>query len=479
MVVINGGLMNTFDYHFIFDDIIDGYSKVCLIDYTQSESISFDISVGDANIHLLNETHLSSIQADLLDLATAIHFADKLALPKKDRSIHIKLSLSLRHPAVFTQNKSLLHDLLSWYTRDNWHFQFQSRKAKKRQSEHHMPQFALCSTLKSVEFALWSGGLDSLAGLQTRLLNSENKHFALIGTGSNNIMRKTQQRVFQTLHYLPHASGRLRYLPVPINAKYGERYPHNQTHRARGIVFLLIGTVCALNAGCKKLHVYETGIGAINLPLPGGIGRDHSKAVHPISLIKMEQFISSISKESFRIENPFLFSTKAEMCATLQQFPHIISETISCDQLHREKYIQCGYCSSCILRRQAILAAGIKDQTKYLIPHGMEPHAKHLDYWNLMTGQIHILDKALNTPEPFFHLGRSYPSDLPDVVNCMAHRANQSSNTIEDQLVKLYRTYVQEWQTLTPTLQDAITTCGGKKEQYLEDEKWQQMHLIN
>lgn len=470
--------MKNFDYQFIFDDIIDGYSKVYLSKSTQSEPINFDISIGDADIQSLNGNPLSPIQADLLDLATAINFADKLAIPKKSRSIQIQLSLPLRHPEIFMQNKALLHDLLSWYTKDNWHFQFQSRKSKKRQSERFVNQLALPSTLEAVECALWSGGLDSLAGLQTRLLNGANENFALIGTGSNNIMRRAQQRVFQTLHYLPHASSRLRFLHVPIHANYGERYAHNQSHRARGIVFLLIGAVCTLSAGCKKLHVYETGIGAINLPLPGGVGRDHSKAVHPISLIKMEQFISSVIKESFLIENPFVFSTKAEMCASLKQIPHLIFETISCDRLRREKYIQCGFCSSCILRQQALSAAGIKDQTKYLIPHGKKPQERHLSYWKLMNQQVATLNDALNSSDPPFHLSMAYSNDLPDIINWIANRNDQNNTEIEQKIVKLYRTYVREWQGSAIFIQDDLTGVRNH-EHYLEGERWRQMKLIN
>jgi len=41
-------------------------------------------------------------------------------------------------------------------------------------------------------------------------------------------------------------------------------------------------------------------------------------------------------------------------------------ETISCDRLHREKPMQCGYCSSCLLRRQALAVQRVEDQTCYI-----------------------------------------------------------------------------------------------------------------
>ena len=233
-----------------------------------------------------------------------------------------------------------------------------------------------------------------------------------------------------------------------------------------------------LSVGCKQLNVYETGIGAINLPLPGGVGRDHSKAVHPVSLIKMERFISHLIGEPFLIDNPFIFSTKAMMCNSIACYPSLTFETISCDRLHREKYIQCGYCSSCILRRQALMAANIKDQTKYLIPHGKNPSERHLIYWKLMNQQVNTIEDALDSSEPFFNLSMSYPNDLSDLAYYLADRVNQSRYAIEEKIVKLYRTYVREWRGFAEYILDDMTHTKNS-EHYLEVGKWQQMQLIN
>lgn len=467
------------DYQFYFDDIVDGFSHVNLVDKLGSKTIDFDVSIEDNPIYFLSGRCLSTLEADLLDLATAIHFADKLAMPRKNRIISVHVILRLRNYEIFNDKNSLLQDLLSFYTGDHWTFEFRSRKSPKRQSEHPLSrQMSLPSVRDLTEFALWSGGLDSLAGLQNRLLRDGNKNFVLIGTGSNNIMRKTQQQVFQSLYYLPHSSGRMQFAHIPINGNYGGRYSQNQSHRARGIVFLLVGVACALNAGQNKLHVYETGIGAINLPYPGGVGSDHSKAVHPISLIKLERFISDVNSKAFMLENPFIFATKAEMCSSLKSTSQLIAETISCDRLHRERYIQCGFCSSCILRRQALASAGIRDQTKYLIPYGKKPQSWHLLYWQLMDKQVQKLDEDLSSPEPFFYLGKSYSSDLPDIVSNLAVRQGRDEKDIERELVRLFRTYVREWKGVANSI---LSTMKDNKycEHYLEDKKWQQMQLIN
>lgn len=468
--------MDAYDYKFIFEDMVDGYSSVSLYKSDQSSPNNFVIDIDDFPIHLLKGKRLSSIQADLLDLAIAIHFTDKLAIPKKKRSIDIHIYLPLRCPDIFTQAGPKLHDLLFWYTKDYWHFHFRQREAGKRMSERlSVGYLSLYDLPEFTEFALWSGGLDSLAGLQTRLLESSDKHFVLVGTGSNNIMRKTQHRVFWTLNALPHASGRLHLLHIPIKVEYEARYIQNQTHRARGVVFLLVGAVCALANGVNKLSVYETGIGAINLHLPGGVGRDHTKAVHPISLIDMGDFISGIVGSNFTFENPFLFSTKAEMCSSLKEFSLPIIETISCDRLHREKYIQCGFCSSCILRRQALTAAGIKDKSKYLVPNGRKPESRHYAYWNKMNQQIHIIDQALSAPNAWFELCLEYPDDLPDIVNRIAQKEGYVESVIKENLIQLYKTYVREWESVANLIHNALTDATDST---LEDERWQQMYLI-
>jgi hypothetical protein len=224
------------------------------------------------------------------------------------------------------------------------------------------------------------------------------------------------------------------------------------------------------------LHVYENGIGAINLPLPGGVGRDHSKAVHPISLIKIGEFVSRLARTKLSVENPFIFSTKAEMCHSLRHNLFPLFETITCDRLRREKYIQCGFCSSCILRRQALAAAGIKDKTRYLIPYARKSEPRHQVYWNKMSQQINIIETAVNTSEAWYQLSREYSGDLPDIVSEMTIKNIYKNHTLEDRLVRLYRTYVREWRKVSHLVSREMTLELGNYD--LEEGRWQQMHLI-
>ena len=66
-----------------------------------------------------------------------------------------------------------------------------------------------------------------------------------------------------------------------------------------------------------------------------------------------------------RIENPFMFATKAEMCRALSQagLADVVRETVSCDGYPQRVpgQAQCGCCTSCVLRRQGLFCGGLAD----------------------------------------------------------------------------------------------------------------------
>ncbi len=465
------------DYTFIFDDIVDGYSSVSIRKSNRSTSDLFRISINESAICIYSGTKISALQADLIDLAVAIHFTDKLTPPRKKTSNNIHVRLPLRCPEIFNYKIELLSDLLSWYTRDNWQFNFVNRKSVKRNSErknltlidnpiHQFP----------VEYALWSGGLDSLAGLKSRMLENYEKHFVLVGIGSNRIMQSRQKQVFHTLNWLSKNNGRLHYLNVPIEANYGKRYFKNSTNRARGLVFILVGIVAAMANKKNRLNIYENGIGAINLAFPGGVGRDHSRAVHPRSLMKIENYINQIINCGFSIVNPFIFLTKAEMCSSLHEEPIPVFETISCDRLHREKYIQCGYCSSCILRRLSLVSANIIDRTKYFVPHGRNPEGRHLAYWRKMNEQVRVIKKGLDSDDDWVQLCIDYPDNLRETAIALAGSKRCEESCVINSILRLYRKYVNEWNNSSSIIFQSLKNKNC--DSLVEARKWRQMCLI-
>jgi hypothetical protein len=218
-------------------------------------------------------------------------------------------------------------------------------------------------------------------------------------------------------------------------------------------VFLLIGAACAALQGLSTLTLYENGIGAINLPYcDAEVGLDHSLSVHPLSLLRMEELITQLLGTTFTLHNPFLFQTKAEMCQALlasQNWERLILATFTCDRPHRDHPQQCGYCSSCLLRRQALAALKVEDPTPYVIT-ALSPSERTLqpsdgDYLRAMHAQIETFRACLQASDPWEDLSTNFPS-LAAIVDELYAGKGMLQNLVIEQLTRLYTRYVQEWE---------------------------------
>jgi hypothetical protein len=207
--------------------------------------------------------------------------------------------------------------------------------------------------------------------------------------------------------------------------RYGQRFDSSKIQelklsRARGVVFTLLGCACAYLMGQQVLYLYENGIGAINLPYrESAVGLDHSRSVHPLTLVMVSDVVSQLLGKEFQVKNPFLFSTKAEMCKSLanngrDDLPPL---TMSCDSPHRQKPVQCGYCSSCLLRRQSLAASSIKDKTRYVVLHGERQVKEPSKCFLNMQAQVRTLDSLFAvSDEPWKTLTKKFPI-LDDIVD--------------------------------------------------------------
>ena len=134
-------------------------------------------------------------------------------------------------------------------------------------------------------------------------------------------------------------------------------------------------------------------------------------------------------------------------------------ETISCDRLHRERPMQRGYCSSCILRRQALAVHGIKAQTCYIATARpvesqtfLRPKHAHL---LAMLHQVRELRAILSPRSPWDSFVDTYPR-LADVVDRTAPHINMAPEVMRERLIQLYRTYACEWDS------DGVRTVSEK-----------------
>jgi hypothetical protein len=213
------------------------------------------------------------------------------------------------------------------------------------------------------------------------------------------------------------------------------------------------------------LHVYENGIGAINLPYrKSAVGLDHTRSVHPEALLGVGLLMTELIDDNFKVLNPFLFHTKAEMMKSLAEDARdaridLASQTSSCDSPHRkaQQPTQCGYCSSCVLRKQALAASQLEDNTQYIVPHGNPPAENIRLYLDSMLAQVATLRERLK-PSPqeddqWWALSQRFP-ELNDIVDRTHTEENITLLEMRHQLIRLFQSHVSEWDLVMPLLRE-------------------------
>jgi 7-cyano-7-deazaguanine synthase in queuosine biosynthesis len=311
---------------------------------------------------------LPPLYADAIDIAVAAHCADRLSLrgnKKRGWGRDLRLKIPVRCLPVWQSPsvRDALFEALQFLTQDGWQIDFDQKAGEFRQSETQEHLFEL-SEVQAVEVCLYSGGLDSFAGLAARISDQPKHHYLCLSVTPNHRQRQRQREQLALLH--KELDTKITHIPVRYCLRDAEKHPQEPTRRTRGFLFGIIGGVTALKAGSSTLHLYENGVGAINLPLDGSqIGIDNSRSVHPITLRLLSRLLSLLGGQEFVINNECLHLTKAEMCrhSAVKRVSSEIAHTFSCDgfPVRRHKFAQCGFCTSCILRRQALEAASLAD----------------------------------------------------------------------------------------------------------------------
>jgi 7-cyano-7-deazaguanine synthase in queuosine biosynthesis len=450
--------MRNINYKFVFPDISERRETVQIIDIDSNQTIaSPKVAIDDSNLFSSAFTYIPSLIADLVDLALAIHFSDRMTPYGNGNSRRITVSLPVRNPEQLTSYSHDLQMLLWWNTLDHWEFNFFLRANRSRTIE--IQKYLPLQTGQPLEVALWSGGLDSVAGFLHRQSVSPETSFLLVGTGSNQNAFDAQKKIFESMRqYSPAHIGLIQ---IPFYWSKTKDVPaKNRYARSRGLVFLLIGAIAAYLQGQNKLCVYENGIGAINLPFNRAAkGIDHTRSVHPRSLLLTADLLSRIMEVEFSIDNPFLFSTKSEMCNALQSYPpDILNSVTTCDRRQRSDFHECGWCSSCLLRRQALWIAEISDPTHYHVPHGLSQGAEllpeKLQYYYAMDKQVCWLEEVLTLSDPWKTLFNSSINTL-SFVNHYADWKKIPESDIRSQVIDLYRRHVKEWKLFKPVLRES------------------------
>jgi 7-cyano-7-deazaguanine synthase in queuosine biosynthesis len=401
--------------------------------------------------------------ADLVDLAMSVYYADRRAVRVRSRYRltgvrDFDVRLPVRDLELWRRSEVAggLADILYWFTEDRWTFTFTSRQAHPRPSETEQYLFLLPVQQPNIT-VLFSGGLDSLAGMVTQLEQYKDYAFVLLSGCTHRHMAAIQSDLVRELRRHWHNTSREL---ISIRVPFGIHKPQGDSteevsQRSRGFVFLLLGAVAAVMAKSQSLWVCENGMGAVNLWMnEGQLGIDNARGVHPLSLLYMRAFLNLILQQPLRIENPFQFSTKAQMCQPLKRIGlnHLIAKTVSCDSfpLRIRGVQQCGLCTSCLLRRLALHTAGLEhiDLGK-IYRYDVKGSLAGVDEKRMyplwaMLDHVDRLSDCLSSESPWETLTETFPEIL-EIQEEMVRHDGGNPQAIANAYVQMYQTYAAEW----------------------------------
>lgn len=299
---------------------------------------------------------------DLLAIAAGIYTIDRLVRRSYQSSVHgpareIRIRARVSDPDFWSIQSAALQSALMTLSGDQWCFEFEQGPVCQWQTSLLEAHDTVC---------LYSGGLDSLAGLATRLAETSDRVTSV------------------TMVHVARLRARVEGHIAGLNSHFGKRvFPlfvrmalinpppldeQEQSQRCRGFIFAALGIGAAHALGAQRIEVYENGVGALNVPLMQGMsvsGRT-TKGCHPRFLSQMSELGAAVLDRPMSFLLPHSLRTKAELVSVLRPptLRDLAVSSFSCihtSPRERGTPRHCGVCAACIGRRQAFVAGGVAD----------------------------------------------------------------------------------------------------------------------
>jgi 7-cyano-7-deazaguanine synthase in queuosine biosynthesis len=310
------------------------------------------------------------ILTDLIEIAAYVFAADEMAsrggptmaAMGRDWRRRFRFVIPIRDPALWSRPEVVeaLTDALNFMSEDEFHFEFLLHAAPAPIEHYFDLGPALGHKFASDEVLLFSGGMDSLCGTLLELHRQPHKRLLLVSHQSSSKMTAHQKLLAEALRdRFPE-----RVLHVPVRAGITDAIPREFTQRTRSFLFAAIAV--AVGAGQQRILFYENGVVSFNLPITGQVvGTRASRTTHPRTLQLVERLLCLLLQRDFRVENPFIWKTRAEVAALGVQSGHadLLRLSVSCSRVRsmERDHPHCGACSQCIDRGFATLGGELGD----------------------------------------------------------------------------------------------------------------------
>ena len=417
--------------------------------------------VNDAPLADAFSRYVPRALADLLDVAVAVYLADRLGrrTGARDRYEHhwqraMQVRIPVRDPERWNAPAVIeaLRATLIHLTEDDWNFEFTPRSLGRGRVSEDV-QYLFPEKLEApVLVSLFSGGLDSLAGLVDDLETRPSGSVILVSANTTARILPVQRALVNALRLRSKRQIIWTVGQFGLRHRDAKQYEREErSQRTRGFAFTALGAIAAIMAESETLRLYENGVGAINLPYTEWqLGAQSTRAMHPTFIGLMERLVGLVTERDNggrapRLELASLYRTKGDLCRSLGQsdFADLATLTISCDgfpqRLPGPK--QCGLCTSCLLRRQGLRVAGIPDDRRDDFGYQWDIYRR---YGTLSAdkklGAQALLDQARRFRSAavggWNGVVREFPSllELPDSIDAQGH----------ERLVEMYARYGAE-----------------------------------
>lgn len=313
---------------------------------------------------------------DLARIAAGIYAIDRIT--KRDfrsndlgtRSLAVEFEVQEPEFWRLSDVNALLTELLEFLSGDTWRLTF-VRESHAPEGDGHQTRIPL-KRPRVDRVALFSGGLDSMAGLASRLIHGHYT-YGLLTVSHQASLRRSCLRATGALQGIlgtdpfmhTFVDARLRHGKA-IRLSYQE-----QTQRTRAFMFCSLGAVMAHALGCQNVDVFENGFGALNPPLMTGMlfGTLATRGCNPRFLSLMSDLCAKTLDTRVRFNLPFANMTKGEVLTSLRN--HGLDDWLQASRscihasMRKKNVTHCGTCPACIERRQAFDVAEIVDRTNY------------------------------------------------------------------------------------------------------------------